>query len=86
MEKSKSNLSTYVSDYVLIIQKLGKVFLREILFSVAEPGKKKPSKTSSINSRGTRRLGGGRAGEVQKHRSFLRREKIKIQLAANTNP
>lgn len=52
MEKSKSNLSTYVSNYVLIIQKLGKVFLREILFSVAEPGKKKPPKHAASTAEG----------------------------------
>lgn len=55
--KSKVNLPIYVSNYIRFIQKLEKLFMSENLFSVAEPEKKKPHKTSSINSRGTERFG-----------------------------
>lgn len=55
-EKSKANLSIYVSNYILIIQKSEKVFMSENLFSVADTEKKKPPKTSGSNSRGTGRF------------------------------
>lgn len=71
-EKSKANLSIYVSNYILIIQKLKEVFMREDLYSAAEPGKKKPPKTSGANNRGTGRLG---VGEKQTKKLFKEKEK-----------
>lgn len=58
-EKSKANLSIYASNYIVIIQKLEEVFMRENLYSAAEPEKKKTPKTSGVNNRGTGRLGVG---------------------------
>lgn len=77
LEKSKSNLSTNASNYVLIIQKLGKVFLREILFSVTEPEKKTSPKTSNIW--GTRWLGEREGREGPKTRELFKDRENKYQ-------
>lgn len=46
--------------------------MREDLYSAAEPGKKKPPKTSGANNRGTGRLG---VGEKQTKKLFKEKEK-----------
>lgn len=57
--------------------------MSENLFSVAEPEKKKPPKTSGINSRGRGRFASRE--KTPKHTSFLRREKNKQTHLLHTN-